>query len=124
MDTNETTFSINVSGEGDAKYLGEFKMRLRLSHFQSLRKDELRRELLGTNPQFAPDEVFKSAYILSTCAAYIIDGPKWWLNSNSGRDLLDEEPVAAVFEQIEKNLKARQEAMEARAKQDKEELAK
>lgn len=102
MSINEETFSVNVTAASGENYAGTFKVRRRLSHMQFLRADELRRELVGAKPEFAPEDVRKNAYILSTCAAHVISAPSWWTDNSNGVDLLDEEPVSAVFEQVEK----------------------
>ncbi len=100
--TNETTFSINVTAASGENYAGAFTVRRRLSHMQSLRRDELRRELLGARGESAPEMMKQNAYILSTCASFVKDGPSWWTENSNGVDLLDEEPVGAVFAEISK----------------------
>jgi hypothetical protein len=116
MSINESSFSINVTSLSGENYAGAFKARKRLSHIQTLRRDELRRELLGAKPEVAPDELKKNAFILSTCAAYVFDGPRWWLESDSGQSLVDEEPVAAVYEEVAKVVKAVNDELEAKQK--------
>lgn len=101
---NESSFSINVTAASGELFAGTFKVRRRLSHMQSLRRDELRRELLGARGEGAPQDLKYNAFILSTCAAYVINGPRWWDESSNGVDLLDVEPVAAVFNEISKIL--------------------
>lgn len=83
---------------------------------QALRRDELRRELLGSRGDSAPETLKQNAYILSTCAAYVADGPRWWNESNNGLDLLDEEPVAAVFAEVSKIQEAVAKELEEKAK--------
>ena len=116
MSINESSFSINVTAASGELYAGQFKVRRRLSHMQGLRRDELRRELLGAKPEFAPPELQKNAYILSTCAAYVFDAPRWWNESDNGLALFDEEPVAKVFEEITKVTKAVADELDAKAK--------
>lgn len=117
MSSNETSFSVNVTAQASGEnFAGSFKVRKRLSHMQSLRRDELRRELLGARAENAPDAMKQNAYILSTCAAYIIDGPRWWGETNNGLDLVDEEPVAAVFAEISKVQEAVTKELEEKAK--------
>jgi len=122
MSSNETTFSINVNAASGQNYSGLFRVRKRLSHSQSLRRDELRRELVGTRPESAPDHIQKNAFILSTCAAYVIDGPSWWNENSNGIDLFDEEPVGAVFEEIQKVVKSVAQELETKANKAKEAL--
>jgi tRNA A37 threonylcarbamoyladenosine modification protein TsaB len=113
---NETSFTVNVDAGSGENYAGAFRVRKRLSHSQVLRRDELRRELLGAKPEFAPVEIQKNAFILSTCAAYVIEGPSWWEDNSNGLDLLDQEPVAAVFEEVTKVIKAAGDELEAKGK--------
>lgn len=98
--SNETSFTINVTAASGENYAGTFKVFKRLSHMQTLRRDELRRELLGARGESAPEAMYRSAFILSTCAAHVKDAPSWWKESSNGLDLLDEEPVSAVFAEI------------------------
>lgn len=116
MSINETSFSINVTAASGEAYAGAFKVRRRLSHMQGLRRDELRRELLGTKPEDADKELRYNAFILSTCAAYVIDGPRWWNESSNGIDLFDTEPVAAVFNEISKVIDAVNEELTSKSK--------
>jgi hypothetical protein len=102
MSSNESSFSINVTAASGENYAGSFTIRKRLSHMQALRRDELRRELLGSKPETAPEPMQRNAYILSTCAAFVVKGPSWWNENSNGVDLLDDEPVAAVFDEIMK----------------------
>lgn len=102
MSSNEATFSINITAASGENYAGAFTIRKRLSHMQSLRRDELRRELLGNKPEQAPVEMRENAYILSTCAAYVVKAPRWWTENANGVELVDIEPVAEVFKEIDK----------------------
>ncbi len=106
MSINESNFTINVTAASGENFAGAFKIRKRLSHMQNLRRDEIRRSLLGTFPEFAPESVHTNAYMLSTCSVYVIDAPRWWKESNNGLDLLDPEPVAEVFSAIQKVIEA------------------
>jgi hypothetical protein len=102
MSSNEATFNINVTAASGENYAGSFTIRKRLSHMQNLRRDELRRELLGKMPDQAPMEFRENAYILSTCVAYVIKAPRWWTENNNGLELVDIEPIAEVFREIDK----------------------
>lgn len=116
MSLNESSFSINITAASGESFAGAFKVRRRLSHMQSLRRDELRRELLGAKGEDAPTDLKYNAFILSTCAAYVIDGPRWWNESNNGVELFDTEPVAAVFNEISKVLDAVAAELESKSK--------
>lgn len=116
MSLNESSFSINITAASGEAFAGTFKVRRRLSHMQSLRRDELRRELLGAKGEEAPHDLKYNAFILSTCAAYVIDGPRWWNESSNGVELFDTEPVAAVFNEISKVLDAVAAELESKSK--------
>jgi hypothetical protein len=111
MSSNESTFNVNVTAISDNTYAGTFRMRRRLSFFQEFRKDELRRELLGVKPESAPPDLQRYAFMLSVCSAHIIDSPDWWRNASNGVDLLDGEPVDAVFAEISKVLAETEKAL-------------
>lgn len=124
MSINEATFSINVTAVSGENYAGTFKVRKRLSHGQTLRRDELRRELLGARGDSAPETMQKNAIILSVCAAHIIDAPRWWTQNSNGLDLLDSEPVMEVFDEISKIVQAVEDELTAKAAKAKEQLEK
>lgn len=104
MSSNESTFSVNVTSLSGNSYVGQFRVRRRLSFLQEFRKDELRRELLGAKPEYAPPDLARSAYMLSVCSSHVIDAPTWWRDASNGVDLLDGEPLAAVYSEIDKVL--------------------
>jgi hypothetical protein len=92
-------FSIDVVGEvSQEQFKGSFTTKLRLSHADTFRKDEIRRKLLGPNPEGASPRAQNSADIFSELAVHILDAPSWWTSANNGIDLADDAPVAAVFE--------------------------
>lgn len=122
MSSNEATFSVNVTAASEENYAGTFKIRKRLSHMQTLRRDELRRELLGSRGETAPDSIRQNAYILSTCAAYVVSGPSWWTENSNGVDLLDEEPIAEVFKHISQVLDEVAKELEEKAQKAKERI--
>lgn len=104
MNPNQTTFTINVNAASGENYAGTFKIWKRLSHRLTLAKDERRRNLIGERAEYVPENIQQNAYILSTCEAHIIEAPSWYRDSANGMDLLDQEPVAEIFNQIVKVL--------------------
>jgi hypothetical protein len=94
-------FSISVTGETTGEeFKGVFKARPRLSHSMTLQRDQIRRDLLGVKGEEASVEAVNVATVFSTIWSHLTDAPGWWKESNRGLDLLDESPVAAVYDQI------------------------
>jgi hypothetical protein len=122
--SNETSFSVNLKAESGDSYVGTFKIRKRLSHAQNLRKDALRRELLGDSPAAATQDVLMSSLILATCQAHIIESPNWWSKSNGGLDLLDQEPLVEVFNKINEAQQKEAEGLQTKAEEAVKELTK
>lgn len=96
----ESSFTIDVIGEttGDP-YRGVFKVRLRLSHRDTLRKDQIRRDLLGTSPEAASNQAILLADVMSELVVRVIEAPSFWTSNGNGLDLPDEAPVAEVYKQ-------------------------
>lgn len=105
------TFMVDTVGENTGEaYKGTFKVRVRMSHRDSLREDEVRRGLLGANPDAASDRAKSIAYIFAVLSVRIIDCPSWWANSDNGLALEDDNVVKEVFDQtVEASAKALEE---------------
>jgi hypothetical protein len=96
---NEGVFDLNLLGENTGeRWLGKFKCKLRLSHRDSIAKDNLRRQLLGTNPEAASARAASLAFIASELHVRIVEAPAWWMASDNGLELEDDNIVAAVYE--------------------------
>lgn len=78
-------------------YTGKFKVRTRLSFRDQLRRDEIRRSLLGPNPAGTSDGASFVASIVSEMAVRTIESPSWWKNSDGGLDMADLNILAEVF---------------------------
>lgn len=101
---NDTVqFSISVTGESTGeKWTGSFKMKTRLSHRDQLRLDQIRRDLLGPNPDGASPRAQNQAEVFSFIAVHLLDAPMWWKSNDNGLDLQDDNVVAEVYAQITK----------------------
>ena len=119
MPNDTASFSIKVTGDVTGEtWHGSFKTRLRLSHRDQFRQDQIRRELLGgVNPESASKRALNAAEVFSVIAIHIFDAPKWWLQADNGLLLEDDNVIAAVYEEI---LKAKAEAMSALVKKGEE----
>jgi hypothetical protein len=124
MNLNEKSFTINVVAASGERWAGEFKIKTRLSHKDTLRQDEFRRQLLGGNAANASANALATAELFSTIWTHTLSAPKWWSSMADGLDLLDEEPVLEVFNQIVAARKAEQEELTKKAEAAKEALTK
>ena len=98
MVANEGYFDINLVGDVTGeKWLGKFKCKLRLSHRDTLSKDNLRRQLLGENPALATERASSLAFIASELSVRLTDAPPWWRGSDNGLELEDDNIMAEIY---------------------------
>ena len=98
---NTKNFTIDVKGSVTGEhYKGLFKIKPLLSHKDKLRRDEIRRSLLGERAVDASENAQTMASIFSKIYIHLIDAPSWWTNADNGSDLLDEEPVQQVLTEV------------------------
>ena len=94
-------FSVNVVGEVTGEtFKGVFKAVPRLSHRDNLRRDQLRRDLLGAKPEDASADATNVSAVFSKIWVHVTEAPSWWKDSKNGLELLDETPVAAVYDNV------------------------
>jgi hypothetical protein len=99
--SNETKFSIDVVGEVSEKpWKGVFKAKIRLSHRDQLKQDELRRDLLGSKPESASARAHNQAEIFATVLIHLTESPQWWTMAGNGLDLEDDNVIAEVYGKI------------------------
>lgn len=90
-------FPVDTKGqESGQEYKGLFTAKTKLSMREMLREDEIRRGLLGDNPNGASDIAKVMAAALAYLAVRIVDAPQWWKDANGGQDLQDENVLVAV----------------------------
>jgi hypothetical protein len=114
--TNEATFSVDVTSDEGQAYNGKFTIRRKLSLQQILTRDAVRRDLLGPRPESAPDSLIQLSHKLSVCLAHVTNGPVWWQDSNNGLNFTEEEPLNTIFENIINVLNADAAELEAKKK--------
>lgn len=108
-------FSVSVKGEITGEdFKGVFKALPRLSHRDNLRRDQLRRDLLGAKPEDASADATNVSAVFSKIWVHVVEAPSWWKDAKNGLDLLDETPVAAVYDNV---ARIEREAIEAVQKQ-------
>jgi hypothetical protein len=100
MATKSIQFTIDVKGNSTGKtFKGAFKAKERLSMRDRLDIDTARRNLLGAGKEEEAGVTARSvASILSQLSVRLTQTPDWWLTSNNGLDLEDENVVVAVYE--------------------------
>jgi hypothetical protein len=116
MTSNSEKFSIDVEGETTGKtWKGVFGTKLRLSHKDELRQDEIRRELLGKNPMGVSVRANNIAEVFSFVLIHLTQVPQWWEMNGNGLDLEDDNVVRALYEKILDLKVAAQEKLKAEA---------
>jgi hypothetical protein len=78
-------------------FTGKFKVRTRLSFRDQLRRDEIRRSLLGPTGTEASQGAAFVASLVSEMSVRVIDSPKWWTASDGGMELADLNVLSEVF---------------------------
>lgn len=122
---NSVTFVVNETGEVSGEsFHGTFTMKLRLSHMDQFKRDEIRRRLLGADSEHASPRAANAAMVFSEIMIHLTDSPTWWKGNNDGLDLEDDNVVAAVFNGIMAEKKKYTEAMTKKAEEAKEALKK
>lgn len=118
MKTSES-FVVDVIGETTGKtWKGVFKTKLRLSHRDYLRQDEIRRQLLGANPNDASPRAQNTAELFSYISVHLLESPQWWSQSSNGLDHEDDNVIGSVYAEISK-LKEKEDAdLKAKAAED------
>ncbi len=95
------SFSVDVEGKfTKQKYMGVFKVRPLLSHRDKLRREEIRRQLIGTFGENVSEDAYRIASVFSKIWAHLVEAPSWWKDAGNGIELLDEEPVEAVISKL------------------------
>lgn len=94
------TFEINEIGTKTGNpYNGSFKVKTLLTRREEFTADELRRAIIGANPDAVPPSLSGEAFMHGQLQVRIIDCPKWWEDAGMGLDLPDLNVVVAVFQQ-------------------------
>lgn len=117
-------FSVSVVGEVTGEtFKGVFKAVPRLSHRDNLRRDQLRRDLLGGKAEDASPDALNVSLVFSKIWVHLVEAPSWWKDNGNGANLLDESPVAAVYDNVMRIEREAVEAVQKKTEQAKEELA-
>lgn len=123
--TNLEKFSIDCIGETTEKaWKGVFSCKLRLSHKDYLKQDEIRRDLLGTKAESASPRAQNTAELFSFVLIHLLESPQWWTMNGNGLDLEDDNVVAEVYGKIVELKVAAQKKVKDGADGDKAAIAK
>lgn len=122
---HEAQFTIDVRGETTGEsYTGLFRVLTRLTQRQRLQIDQIRRQLLGAQPNGAQPlpEAASGAEIIANLRVRVIDAPQWWVNSDGGLELTDDTvPGEIYFQAVKAEVDARK-ALQAAAQDATKEL--
>lgn len=122
-DVNDVPFSISLIGEtSDEKWVGDFRAKRTLSHRDQLRRDQIRRELLGASGGPPTERAMSIAMVLSEVAVRITKAPKWWAEKAEGLDLVDDNVVAEVYDHVMRVEREAVEEKKAKAAQVQDEM--
>lgn len=123
--SNTEKFTVDCVGEVSGKtWKGLFTTKLRLSHRDQLRQDEIRRSLLGKDAENASPRAKDAAEAFSFIQASLVEAPSWWASNANGLDLEDDNVVAEVYGEIIKARVAANEKLKAAAEGAKQDLVK
>jgi hypothetical protein len=94
---NTVSFVIDVKGQvTERHYEGVFEVKTRLTTREKLREDEMRRTLLGGNPQFADPEAADTARALAYLTVRLVKAPSFWQELNGCLECEDDNLLVAV----------------------------
>lgn len=120
---NESVFNISIVGETTKeKWLGKFRAKTVLSHRDYIKKDQERRRLLGSMGGEPDDRCRNISLIVSELSVRLVEVPKWWVETDGGLDLLDDNVLANVFNEAMRVEKEAYEEKQKQAEAAKEEL--
>lgn len=94
-----TKFEVDFKGsETSRRYQGLFTVKVKTSHRDTITEDQVRRGILGSNPQDAGVEALRLAGASAYLAVRLVgpDFPPWWKDSNGGMDAEDANVLVEV----------------------------
>ena len=97
--------SIKVEGSLSGEtWMGEFEFWTVLTHRQQLDRDRIQRDFLGSNLEALTgpggERIKNQSRALADMQVRIFKAPTWWLASNMGLDLVDDEVITAIYDMI------------------------
>lgn len=90
--------SVSVIGERTGQqWVGDFTIKTMLSHRDEIRRDRIRRELLGPEAGDPTDKVWQLAVAFAELSVRVVDAPPFWRSNSDGLDLKDQNVVIEVY---------------------------
>jgi hypothetical protein len=121
---NSDTFVVNLIGDQTGEtHTGKFVAKKRLSFNDQMRRDNFRRQFLGAAPGEPSPRAASMATIFSELLVRLIEAPSWWVESDEGRDLEDENVAVDVYEKALKIEVAGREEVAKRAEEARGEMS-
>lgn len=123
---NDTvSYSVNVAGEESGRrFEGTFVVKVKLSHRETLKEDELYRAALGADAAGASGDARAIARAIAYLAVRVTKAPDWWRECNGGLDLEDLDVLAEVNNKAQEAVKKEREAYSKAAAEARGELKK
>ena len=98
-----STISINLVGEvTSTHFLGDFEVKIFLTHAEDLLRDKIRKDLLGKDPDASSDRARNQAEVLSQLQVRIVKAPLFWESSGNGMSLYDDNIIVELYEKCMK----------------------
>lgn len=111
------TFTISSVGEVTGKpYSGSFKVKTITTQRDLFRIDEIRRQILGSNPNGAAPAIYQDAIIMAQLNIKIIEAPSWWTDSEYGQDLEDSNIIGEIYSLLVKAENERRDQLQSEVK--------
>lgn len=101
-DTGESFSISEVGSETHKTWAGDFRVKVRLSWRDQLQQDQIRRELIGKDPEHASQDAIAMALIVSELQVRVIDGPEWWRDTRGGLDFYDDNVILKIYEECKR----------------------
>jgi len=92
-------FAIHVVGESTGNtWTGDFRAKTALSRRDIITRDKIRREMLGSGGGEVEQHAADLAMAYSELKIRITEAPEWFTSADYGLDMLDEAPMAAIYQ--------------------------
>jgi hypothetical protein len=98
---DSVTVNVKITGETTEEvFEGVFTAKVKLSHREVLRQDEIYRNTLGMKPAEASEYAAAIAQNIAYLTVRLTKAPPWFTESTNGLDLKDENVLAKVTEVV------------------------
>lgn len=120
---SQSQFNVDVKGDVTGRqYMGAFTVKTRLSHRDTIREDQVRRDILGPNSDGADPKAKGLATAIASLAVRVVKSPTWWSDSDGGLELEDENILVEVYNKTHQATLDERKELAEQAEKAKEEL--